>query len=110
MHQVAEYIRKGQPFAALISTVLLNEIERDKDEKIDEQAKQKKQAMAKIAVSSVNFVWLVSWPDIRLDGNCKVLLAKQQDQVESSEDHPDGFDALAMESIGNLIKSFAFTR
>ena len=55
-HQVADYVRKDQPFAALISTDLLNEIERDKDGKIDEQVRQKKQSMTKIVVSSVNLV------------------------------------------------------
>ena len=69
-HQVADYIRKDQPFAALVPTDLLNEIERDKDGKIDELVREKRQGMAKIIVSSVNLVWLISWPGIKLDGNC----------------------------------------
>ena len=66
--------------------------------------------MAKIVVSSVKLVWLVSWPSIKLDGNFKILLSRQQEKGEVPEDHPDGFDTLAMESINYLIKNFAFTR
>ena len=109
-HQIADYTRKDQPFAALVPTDLLNEIERDKDGKIDEQIREKRQKMAKVVVSSVNLVWLISWPSNKLDGNCKILFSKQQEQVEVSEDHPEGFDALAMESIEDLMKMLAFTR
>ena len=55
-HQIADYIRKDQTFAALVPTDLLNEIERDEDGKIDERVREKKQKMAKIVVSSVNLV------------------------------------------------------
>ena len=41
-HQVAEYTRRDRTFAVLISMDLHNEIERDKDGKIDEQVKQKR--------------------------------------------------------------------
>ena len=109
-HQVADYIRKDQPFAALVPTDLLNEIERDKDGKIDELVREKRQGMAKIIVSSVNLVWLISWPGIKLDGNCKMLFAKQLEQSEATKDHPNGLDLMAMESIDNLVKTFAFTR
>ena len=95
----------GPPFAALISTDLLNEIDRDKNGKIDELVRRKKQGMAKIVVSSVNLVWLISWPSTKVDCNCKILVAKQQDQVKTPADHPDGFDVLAMESIDNVMKT-----
>ena len=52
----------------------------------------------------------ISWLSIKLDGNCKILLAKQQEQIEASADYPGGFDVLAVESIGNVMKNCAFTR
>ena len=94
----------------MISTDLLNEIERDKNGRIDELVKQKRQRMAKIVVSSVNLVQLISWPRIKLDDNCKILPAKQQDQVETSVNYPDGFNVLTMEPMGNVMKNVAFTR
>ena len=42
-HQIATHIRSDQPFAALIPTDLLPEIDRDKNGKIDEQVRRKRE-------------------------------------------------------------------
>ena len=109
-HQVADYIRRDQPFAALVPTDLLNEIEKDKNGKIDEQVKRKRQRVANIVVSSVNLTWLISWPGLELDGNCKILFSKSQEKDTHVEDQPDGFDMMALKALNEEMSNFALTR
>ena len=112
-HQIATHIRNDQPFAALISTDLLPEIDRDKNNKIDDQVRRKREKMATIVIASVNLVWLISWPGMKLDGNCMVLLSEGERRPadERPETAGEGFDRLAMESLNEFMATnFALTR
>ena len=111
-HQIADHIRRDQPFAALVPVDLLHEIDRDKDGKIDERVRSKRESMATIVITSVNLVWLISYPGIQLEGNCKVLFSKEGQRQADDEAEPSVVDErLVLESIDEIMAtSFALTR
>ena len=109
-HQIAHHIRNDQPFAALVPVDLLHEIDRDKNGKIDETVKTKREKMSTVLIPSLNLLWLISWPGYKIQGNCKVLLSAPEKQGLDRVDSSEGFDMLAMESLNELIANYAFTR
>ena len=83
-HKVAQLIRDGKKFAALVPVSLLSEIDITKDKKVDDYVRQQRKLMPTIVITPLNLAWLVSHPDY--------TLAKPGHQVlySSSEVPPDG--------------------
>lgn len=66
-HKVAQLIRDGKKFAALLPVSLLSEIDITKEKKVDEYVRQQRKLMPTIVITALNLAWLISHPDYTLD-------------------------------------------
>ena len=73
-HQIADHIRNGQPFAALVPIDLLHEIDKDKNGCIDEKVKALRQKMPTVVMTAANQLWLISHPDITVTNTAHQVL------------------------------------
>ena len=93
-HKIADLIRNGVHFAALMPLSLLNETDRNADGSIDELVRSKRQDMQVIVIASLGVAWLVNHPERKVskDSQHHVLFTQQYEYPEAASAAQQGFE------------------
>ena len=103
-HMLARLIKAKKHFAALIPVSLLQEIDRDRTGKIDEEVRKLRKGMPTIIISPLSLAWLINHPDYTLEKNPHMVLYANAEVSEDTSISSPTVDA-ENGSVPNLYTS-----